>query len=129
MDAINQQPAKNVLGTTLVICSESPMTGFFRDGCCNTCPDDLGQHTVCAQVDEAFLRFTATRGNDLASARPEFGFPGLKPGDYWCLCLPRWLEALDMGCAPKILLESTHESVLQTVPLQQLKPYGIKQSD
>jgi hypothetical protein len=113
--------SKNVLGGELIACSYDPLTGFFRDGCCQTGPDDLGSHTVCARVTEEFLRFSASRGNDLSTPRPEFRFHGLKPGDRWCLCATRWLEAWMAGVAPPVVLEATHERALQVVPLAALK--------
>ena len=109
-------PARNLLGEPLQLCGEDPMTGFYRDGCCNTGPEDRGSHTVCVEVSEEFLVFTASRGNDLATPRPEFGFPGLKPGDRWCLCAARWLEAHEAGKAPRVHVVSTHEAALQVVP-------------
>jgi len=107
--------AKNVLGTPLQSCSINPMTGFFRDGCCNTTKDDRGMHTVCAVMTEDFLLYSRSMGNDLLTSRPEFSFPGLKAGDRWCLCLGRWLEAHDAGFAPPVVLEATHASVTEFV--------------
>ncbi|MBL8727974.1 MAG: DUF2237 domain-containing protein [Planctomycetes bacterium] len=117
--------ARNVLGTELKPCSTEPMTGFFRDGCCNTTSDDLGAHTVCAEMTAEFLQFSREAGNDLSTPRPEFGFPGLKPGDHWCLCAARWVEALDEGKAPRVVLESTHERTLEFTPLAVLQRYAI----
>ncbi|MDJ0921364.1 MAG: DUF2237 domain-containing protein [Henriciella sp.] len=117
-------PAKNVLGTDLVTCGTDPMTGFFRDGCCNTSAMDHGVHTVCARVTEAFLTFSKARGNDLSTPRPEFQFPGLNPGDKWCLCAARWAEAYEAGKAPKVVLEATHEATLSIVPLEALKQHA-----
>ncbi|MCU0975528.1 MAG: DUF2237 domain-containing protein [Steroidobacteraceae bacterium] len=114
-------PARNVLGTELVPCSTDPLTGFYRDGCCNTGPQDLGLHIVCARVTREFLEFSLRRGNDLVTARPEFGFPGLKPGDRWCLCALRWKEAHEAGVGPPVVLESTHEAALELLTLDQLK--------
>jgi uncharacterized protein (DUF2237 family) len=111
----------NVLGQALKPCSFDPMTGFWRDGCCNTGPADRGQHTVCVRLTAEFLAFSRSRGNDLSTPRPEFGFPGLNPGDRWCLCAARWVEALAAGMAPKVILASTHRSVLDLVPLEVLK--------
>jgi uncharacterized protein (DUF2237 family) len=111
--------AKNVLGGELEPCSTDPLTGFYRDGCCNTGAEDAGVHVVCAQVDEEFLRFSASRGNDLSSPQP--GFPGLVPGDRWCLCAARWAEALAAGVAPPVVLESTHASTLEWVALEDLR--------
>lgn len=108
--------ARNLLGEPLQICGTDPMTGFYRDGCCNTGLGDRGSHTVCVEVSEEFLVFAASRGNDLATPRPEFGFPGLKPGDRWCLCAARWLEAHEAGKAPRVRVMSTHEAALTVVP-------------
>ena len=106
----------NVLGGELEPCSEDPMTGYNRDGCCRHVPADRGRHEVCAVVTEAFLEFSRERGNDLVTPRPEFDFPGLEPGDRWCLCLGRWVEALEADCAPPVVLEATNEAVLDDVP-------------
>ena len=116
---------KNVLGTPLQICSLEPMTGFFRDGCCNTTDQDFGSHTVCAKVTSEFLEFSKNMGNDLSTPRPEYDFVGLKPGDCWCLCASRWLEAEQAGFAPKVRLLSTNERVLETICLEKLKSYQI----
>ena len=116
---------KNVLGGALQPCSERPLTGFFRDGCCNTSEEDLGAHVVCVRVTAAFLEFSAARGNDLTTAHPEFGFAGLKPGDRWCLCAMRWVEALKAGIAPQLVLSATHEIMLEYAPLAELKKYAI----
>ena len=116
-----QATARNVLGTDLEPCSLDPLTGYFRDGCCNTDQNDRGLHVVCARVTREFLDFSTRRGNDLVTARPAFGFPGLKPGDRWCLCAMRWLEALAEGVAPPVVLESTHERALAVVTLDQLR--------
>jgi uncharacterized protein (DUF2237 family) len=118
--------AKNVLGRELKPCSTEPMTGFFRNGCCETSHEDMGMHTVCAVMTAEFLAFSKAVGNDLSTPRPEFGFPGLKPGDRWCLCAPRWKEALDAGAAPKVVLDSTHEETLAIVPLGVLKDYAVE---
>jgi uncharacterized protein (DUF2237 family) len=115
----------NVLGEPLKPCSFDPVTGFFRDGCCNTGPEDRGRHTVCARMTAEFLAFSRDRGNDLSTSRPEFGFPGLKPGDRWCLCAARWVEALEAGAAPKVVLASTHRSVLELVPLEVLQAHAM----
>ncbi|PSB20185.1 DUF2237 domain-containing protein [Phormidesmis priestleyi ULC007] len=117
--------AKNVLGKTLETCSTSPMTGFFRDGCCETGAQDVGTHVVCAQVTEAFLAYTKSEGNDLSTPMPMFEFPGLKPGDRWCLCVSRWKEALDSGVAPPIVLSATHEAALNVVALEVLQEHAI----
>ena len=115
----------NVLGEPLVNCSSAPLTGFYRDGCCRTGPDDLGSHVVCIQVTAEFLEFSKSRGNDLSTPVDDFGFPGLKPGDRWCLCALRWKEALEAGHAPRVVLTSTHEAVLNYVNLSDLKPYAL----
>ena len=125
----NGSPDRNVLGGVLAPCSVDPMTGFMRDGCCRTGPEDLGSHTVCAQVTEAFLRFTASRGNDLATPRPEFRFPGLNPGDRWCLCAARWAEALEAGCAPPVILEACHEAALDLIPIVTLSANAVGDPD
>ena len=114
----------NVLGEPLEGCSEEPKTGFFRDGCCNTSDEDVGSHTVCVEVTEAFLEFSRFRGNDLSTPVPEFGFPGLKSGDRWCLCASRWLEAQQNGMAPRVMLRGTHVRALDVVPLELLKEYA-----
>ena len=111
----------NVFGEALERCSDRPRTGFFRDGCCNTSAADAGSHTVCVEVTAAFLEFSRFRGNDLSTPMPEFDFPGLKPGDRWCLCAARWLEAYEHGMAPRVLLRSTHVRALEIVPLELLK--------
>jgi len=121
----NQETARSVLGEPLESCSEEPLTGFYRDGCCNTGPDDRGVHTVCAVMTEDFLTFTKARGNDLSTPMPAFGFPGLKPGDRWCLCAARWLEAFEAGHAPKVALKATHEVTLEIVPFEALKKHAI----
>ena len=118
-------PARNVLGTELKECSQKPRTGFFRDGCCNTNNDDLGAHTVCAVMTAEFLLFSKEAGNDLSTPRPEFGFPGLKPGDRWCLCASRWAEAEAEGKAPRVVLEATHERTLEFAPLAALRRHAI----
>lgn len=115
------QKALNVLGTELLPCSLDPLTGFFRDGCCNTDEHDFGAHVICSRVTDAFLRFSLTRGNDLISPRPEYDFPGLKPGDRWCLCAMRWIEAFEADVAPRVVLESTHEKALEIATLEQLQ--------
>jgi uncharacterized protein len=115
----------NVLGGPLKPCSFDPMTGFWRDGCCNTGPADRGRHTVCVRVTSEFLAYSQRHGNDLSTPRPEHGFPGLRPGDRWCLCLARWIEALGAGIAPKVVLASTHRSVLDKVPLDILQAYAM----
>jgi uncharacterized protein len=117
--------AQNVLGGPLQVCCTSPMTGFYRDGTCNTGAGDMGAHTVCAQMSPAFLEFTRQQGNDLSTPMPQFNFPGLKPGDCWCLCASRWKEAMDAGVAPPVKLESTHASTLEYVSLNELKQYAL----
>jgi uncharacterized protein (DUF2237 family) len=121
-----KQERKNVLGDTLVQCGCSPMTGFFRDGFCRTDRQDFGSHTVCAVMTEQFLQFTRSRGNDLSSPAPQFGFPGLKPGDRWCLCVRRWKEAFDAGAAPSVILEATDDSALAIVSLDQLLQHSVQ---
>jgi uncharacterized protein (DUF2237 family) len=118
-------PARNVFGERIAACSKTPLTGFYRDGCCNSGPEDFGLHTVCVQVDAEFLAFSKAAGNDLSTPMPQFGFSGLKPGDCWCLCAARWKEAFDAGKAPKLRLMATHEATLQIVPLELLKKYAI----
>ena len=117
--------ARNVLGEPLEVCSVKPMTGFFRNGCCDTGRDDAGSHTVCAVVTDAFLEFSKLRGNDLSTPVPGFGFPGLKAGDRWCLCAPRWQEALAAGKAPRVVLRATHEGALAHCELAELKRLAI----
>ena len=116
---------KNVMGGELETCSMRPLTGFFRDGCCNTGYEDVGMHTVCVQVTAEFLAFSKKRGNDLSTPHAEMGFAGLKPGDRWCLCVARWKEALDAGMAPQVVLAATHEEALAVVPLEELKRKAI----
>ncbi|MCR9218767.1 MAG: DUF2237 domain-containing protein [Alphaproteobacteria bacterium] len=120
----NDDAQPNVFGEPILPCSTDPVTGFYRDGCCNTGPEDGGSHTVCAEMTEAFLRFTAARGNDLSTPRPEFGFPGLKPGDRWCLCAARWEEARLAGAAPRVHLLATHQRALEIVALDDLKEHA-----
>ena len=117
-------PGRNVLGGRLQSCSSNPLTGFYRNGCCNTGPDDFGNHTVCAVMTVEFLRFSAKQGNDLSTPRPEFGFPGLQPGDHWCLCAPRWQEALLAGAAPLVSLEATEETALNYCLLSDLEEHA-----
>ena len=117
--------AFNVLGTALVPCSYDPLTGFYRDGCCNTAEDDSGSHVVCVKVTAEFLAYSAGRGNDLSTPRSEYRFRGLKPGDRWCLCALRWREALVAGMAPPVVLESTHERALDFVSLQSLQARAL----
>ncbi|MDX1598187.1 MAG: DUF2237 domain-containing protein [Marinobacter sp.] len=115
----------NVLGEKLETCSTDPETGFYRDGCCNTGPDDFGSHTVCTVVTQDFLAFSKSRGNDLSTPVPAFGFPGLKPGDNWCLCAARWQEAFEAGVAPRVRLRATHQAALENCNLADLKSCGI----
>lgn len=115
----------NVLGSPLQPCSFNPLTGFMRDGYCNCIPNDVGQHTVCCVVTDAFLQFSMSVGNDLSTPQPQIKFPGLRPGDQWCLCANRWLQSHASHCAPSIVLESTHESVLKLVPLDVLKQFEL----
>ncbi len=114
----------NVLGSPIQDCSHDPLTGFTRTGCCETGPDDTGSHTVCTIVTAEFLNFSKARGNDLSTPAPMWGFPGLKPGDRWCLCAARWLEAYGVGCAPQVALEATHEKALDIIPLVALKEHA-----
>lgn len=119
--------AKNVLGEELQSCSTDPMTGFYRDGCCNTGAGDVGVHTVCAVVTDEFLAYSASVGNDLSTPMPQYGFAGLQPGDSWCLCAPRWQEALEAGAAPQVKLEATHIQTLEWCGLQDLKEHAVDQ--
>ncbi|HSD61603.1 MAG TPA: DUF2237 domain-containing protein [Burkholderiales bacterium] len=122
MNAIEQ---KNVLGEPLESCSERPLTGFTRNGSCETGPQDAGVHTVCARMTQPFLDFSRSRGNDLVTPVPETGFPGLKPGDHWCVCAARWKESLAAGCAPRVRLRATHARTLDVVALADLKAHAI----
>ena len=115
----------NVFGEPLATCSDAPRTGWFRSGCCETDAQDVGSHTVCAVLSEDFLRFSLSCGNDLSTPRPEFGFPGLKAGDRWCLCAARWREAWRAGCAPRVNLKATHRRALEVIDLGLLKTYSI----
>jgi len=115
----------NVYDEPLVPCGMKPVTGFFRDGCCNTSDDDLGSHTVCVEVTKEFLEYSRFRGNDLTTPIPEFGFPGLHPGDTWCLCAARWLEAYQQDRAPRVYLMRTHKRALEIVPLPLLKKFAV----
>ncbi|SIT11442.1 hypothetical protein SAMN05421759_11726 [Roseivivax lentus] len=117
----------NVLGAPLALCSSDPLTGFFRDGACNTCAEDRGSHTVCAVLTAEFLAYSKYVGNDLSTPRPEFNFPGLKPGDRWCLCAGRFMQAHEEGCAPRVSLASTHQRALEVVPMEVLEVYKIEQ--
>ena len=118
-------PARNVLGERLDGCSTEPVTGFFRNGCCDTAAEDVGSHTVCAVMTAEFLAYSRQTGNDLSTPVPAFGFPGLKPGDRWCLCAPRWQQALEAGKAPRVVLRATHEGALDHCSLEDLKRHAI----
>ncbi len=120
-----RKPQRNVLGGELALCGGDPVTGFFRDGCCNTSPEDVGSHTVCAVMTAEFLAFSKARGNDLSTPMPQYEFPGLKPGDRWCLCAPRWQEAFLAGAAPKVVLLATQEGALEYAELADLKRFAI----
>ena len=117
---------RNVLGTELETCSMSPMTGFFRDGCCRNGPGDVGLHLVCTRVTEEFLEFSAAHGNDLSTPRPEWGFPGLQPGDQWCVCVERWKEAMEAGYAAPVVLAATHISTLEFVSVEELQEHAAE---
>ena len=121
---MEMEKSVNVLGGTLSACSSDPVTGFFRDGHCNTCTQDHGSHTVCALMTAEFLAYSKYVGNDLSTPRPEFGFAGLKPGDQWCLCAARFLQAHDEGCAPQVRLDATHQRALDIVPLDVLRRHA-----
>ena len=116
--------ALNVLGEPLVVCGCEPLTGWFRDGHCRTDPGDRGRHTVCCVLTDAFLNYSRAQGNDLSTPRPEFGFPGLRSGDHWCVCAPRWLEAYEDGMAPPVRLEATEASTLELIPLEELRRHA-----
>jgi uncharacterized protein (DUF2237 family) len=121
--------AKNVFGGDLLVCSADPMTGFFRNGKCETCGEDTGMHTVCAEMTAEFLQFSRRVGNDLSTPVPQWRFPGLNPGDRWCLCLPRWLQALEAGCAPRLYLKATHMSAIEHIPMEVLLEYAADAED
>ena len=120
-----RRSSRNVLGGLLETCSIQPMTGFFRNGCCDSGPEDVGSHTVCAVMTAEFLAFSKSRGNDLSTPRPEYGFPGLRPGDRWCLCAPRWQEALEANSAPRVVLRATEQGALEFCALEDLKRYAV----
>ena len=120
-----QEPELNVFGERLQPCSTSPLTGFFRNGNCSTGPSDEGRHTVCAEMTDAFLAFSKSRGNDLSTPMPEYAFPGLKSGDRWCLVALRWMEALQAGMAPRVVLAATHQSVLRHIEIEVLRKYAL----
>jgi uncharacterized protein (DUF2237 family) len=115
----------NVFGEALKMCGENPMTGFYRDGRCNTCKNDAGSHTVCIEISQEFLEYSRSKGNDLSTPRPEFDFKGLKPGDSWCVCASRWLEAVETNMAPRVHLQRTHIKALDIVPIEILKKYAV----
>lgn len=123
---MSQSTSRNVLGTQLQTCSTDPVTGFFRDGCCETGPTDRGRHIVCAVMTDDFLAFSKANGNDLSTPMPQYRFPGLKAGDRWCLCLERWREAHKAGCAPQVILEATHEIALERLTLSTLQPFAVE---
>ncbi|MCC6000893.1 MAG: DUF2237 domain-containing protein [Pararhodobacter sp.] len=124
-----KEPSMNVLGGVLETCSTDPMTGYFRNGCCDTGPEDRGLHTVCAQMTAEFLALSKYLGNDLSTPRPEWGFAGLKPGDSWCLCAARFLQAHDEGAAPRIRLAATHQRTLDVVPIEVLREHALDAQD
>ncbi len=125
----NETIQHNVLGGQLIACSTDPLTGFYRDGCCNTGPEDAGSHTVCCVVTAAFLAFSKSRGNDLSTPRPEWGFPGLQPGDRWCLCAVRWQEAFEADRAPGVILEATNEMALKIVDAEALLAHAVDEDE
>ncbi|MEM8978873.1 MAG: DUF2237 domain-containing protein [Pseudomonadota bacterium] len=125
---LEKDASENVLGEPLALCSTDPLTGFFRDGHCNTCQEDRGSHTVCAILTAEFLAYSKYVGNDLSTPRPEYGFPGLKPGDQWCLCAGRFMQAHEEGCAPKINLAATHKRALEIVPLDVLESHALTET-
>jgi uncharacterized protein (DUF2237 family) len=122
---MKKDEAINVLGEELLVCGDDPVTGFFRDGYCNTCDEDVGSHTVCIQATQDFLEYSRFIGNDLSTPNPDFGFLGLKPGDSWCLCAARWLQAYEKKMAPKVYLTKTHRRALEIIPLDLLKEYAV----
>ncbi|MBA3412774.1 MAG: DUF2237 domain-containing protein [Actinobacteria bacterium] len=123
---MSREPDLNVVGGSLRSCSSEPLTGFFRDGCCATAPEDIGSHTVCSIMTPEFLEFSLIAGNDLSTPRPEWGFPGLSPGDRWCVCAARWLEAYRAGCAPAVVLAATHARALDIVPIEALSTHACR---
>lgn len=125
MDEAELEPSLNVFDEPLIACSTDPVTGFFRDGCCNTSQQDMGSHTVCIEVTQEFLEYSRFKGNDLSTAIPDFGFPGLKSGDRWCLCAARWLQAYEDKMAPRVFLQRTHKKSLDIIPLKILSPYAL----
>lgn len=126
---MQKDPSTNVLGTDLAPCSSNPVTGYFRDGACNTCEEDRGSHTVCAVMTAEFLAYSKYVGNDLSTPRPEYQFPGLKPGDHWCLCAGRFLQAHDEGCAPMVNLQATHLRATEIVPLEVLYTHAMSRGE
>src|SRR5689334_1288195 len=124
-----REPDVNVVGGTLLPCSTDPLTGFYRDGCCGTGPEDAGSHTVCAVMTAEFLTFSRVAGNDLSTPRPEWGFPGLAPGDRWCVCASRWLQAYQDGAAAPVVLASTNRRALEVVPLEALREHAVDVPD
>ena len=128
MQVLEADASVNVLGNPLEPCSMAPLTGFFRNGCCDTCDQDQGSHTVCAVMTAEFLAYSKKAGNDLSTPRPEFGFAGLKPGDRWCLCAARFLQAYQAGQAPRVRLNSTHQRALEIVPLDILREYALERT-
>ncbi len=126
---MSRDPDLNVVGGSLRPCSSEPLTGFYRDGCCATGPEDLGSHTVCSVLTREFLEFSRLAGNDLSTPRPEWGFSGLAPGDLWCLCAERWLEAYRAGCAPRVVLGATHARALDVIPIETLTTHAAEPSD
>jgi uncharacterized protein (DUF2237 family) len=119
-----KKSAKNILGEDLILCGMDPVTGFYRDGCCDTGREDAGSHTVCVAVTDDFLNFTASVGNDLSTPMPDYGFPGLKEGDRWCLCASRWLQAHEAGHAPRVYVQSTHEAAVRIIPMELLTAFA-----
>ena len=128
MRELQVDPSENVLGEALAPCSMDPLTGFFRNGCCDTCAEDQGSHTVCAVMTDAFLEFSKAMGNDLSTPRPQYGFAGLKAGDQWCLCAARFLQAYQAGKAPRVRLVSTHKRALDIVPIECLREYAMERN-
>ena len=123
---MNRDPDRNVVGGTLLACSSDPLTGFYRDGCCATGPEDVGSHTICSIMTTEFLEFSLRAGNDLSTPKPDWGFPGLSPGQRWCVCAERWLEAHRAGCAPPVVLGATHARALEVVPIEVLNTYAYQ---
>ena len=128
MQEIEIAPSLNVLGETLAPCSSDPVTGFFRNGCCDTCDQDVGSHTVCCVMTDDFLAYSKSAGNDLSTPRPEFGFAGLKDGDQWCVCAARFLQAYEAGHAPRVRLLSTHQRALEIVPIEVLRAQALERN-